>query len=286
MYWLCFALTIPVGDWSYKGPSQACLPRFIRLRFDVHSHHNRTMAFFTRGLPSSSCAFPPSTDAVSSCVLKYRHSFPVSHDYGQYCFGANNGSLLWSEDCCVTQIDTVAAIPKRGGQEMLLMEYKIALMIGSLRRDSFNRRLGHALAKLSVPDFSFHEVRLDDLRLYNQDDENAPVKVVVRLKKEITAAHGIVFVTPEYNPSIPGVLQNAIDHASRPYGQSVWAGKPAGMFKGFGRCAWHFDSATASAQHPCILGCPDDGPARSVSSGTLGQADCRVGEQRRSPLDP
>jgi chromate reductase len=72
-------------------------------------------------------------------------------------------------------------------------------------------------------------VRLDDLPLYNLDDDNAPAKAVVRLKKEITAADGVIFITPEYNRSIPGVLKNEIDHASRPYGQSVWAGKPAGI---------------------------------------------------------
>ena len=110
-----------------------------------------------------------------------------------------------------------------------MTHYKIALVVGSLRRDSFNRQLGHAVAKLAPPGFSFHEVRVDDLPLYNQDDDAAPAEAVKRLKKEISAADGLVFVTPEYNRSIPGVLKNAIDHASRPYGQSVWAGKPAGI---------------------------------------------------------
>ena len=110
-----------------------------------------------------------------------------------------------------------------------MIHSKIALVVGSLRRDSFNRQLGHAVAKLAPPGFSFHEVRVDDLPLYNQDDDAAPAEAVKRLKKEISAADGLVFVTPEYNRSIPGVLKNAIDHASRPYGQSVWAGKPAGV---------------------------------------------------------
>ena len=110
-----------------------------------------------------------------------------------------------------------------------MTHYKIALVIGSLRRDSFNRQLGHAVVKLAPSGFSFHEVRVDDLPLYNQDDDAAPAEAVKRLKKEISAADGVVFVTPEYNRSIPGVLKNAIDHASRPYGQSVWAGKPAGI---------------------------------------------------------
>ena len=107
--------------------------------------------------------------------------------------------------------------------------YHIAVIVGSLRKDSFNRRLGSALVKLAPPDFSFHPVRIDDLPLYNQDDDARPAEAVRRLKAQIGAAHGLLFITPEYNRSIPGVLKNAIDHASRPYGQSAWAGKPAGV---------------------------------------------------------
>ncbi|MCZ7009915.1 NADPH-dependent FMN reductase, partial [Salmonella enterica] len=72
-------------------------------------------------------------------------------------------------------------------------------------------------------------VEIGDLPLYNQDDDAAPAAPVVRLKSEIAGSDGVIFVTPEYNRSIPGVLKNAIDHASRPYGQSAWAGKPAGI---------------------------------------------------------
>ncbi len=72
-------------------------------------------------------------------------------------------------------------------------------------------------------------MEIGDLPLYNQDDDADPHASVRRLKGEIAAAHGVVFVTPEYNRSIPGVLKNAIDHASRPYGQSAWANKPAGV---------------------------------------------------------
>jgi chromate reductase len=110
-----------------------------------------------------------------------------------------------------------------------MSEYRIALVIGSLRRDSFNRHLANALVSLAPPELSFQEVRIDDLPLYNQDDDANPAEPVKRLKDEITASQGVLFVTPEYNRSIPGVLKNALDHASRPYGQSVWAGKPAGV---------------------------------------------------------
>ena len=107
--------------------------------------------------------------------------------------------------------------------------YQIAVIVGSLRKDSFNRKLATALAKLAPAEFSFKQVRLDDLPLYNQDDDGHPSDAVKRLKADITAADGLLFLTPEYNRSIPGVLKNAIDHASRPYGQSAWQGKPAGV---------------------------------------------------------
>jgi chromate reductase len=109
------------------------------------------------------------------------------------------------------------------------MSHSIAVIVGSLRKDSFNRRLASALARLAPPDFEFRQLRIDDLPPYNQDDDANPHASVRRLKSEITAASGLLFVTPEYNRSIPGVLKNAIDHASRPYGQSAWQGKPAGV---------------------------------------------------------
>ncbi len=110
-----------------------------------------------------------------------------------------------------------------------MSQYQIAVLVGSLRKDSFNRQLANAIVKLAPSEFSFKQVEIGDLPLYNQDDDVQPAESVKRLKAEITAAQGLLFVTPEYNRSIPGVLKNAIDHASRPYGQSVWAGKPAGV---------------------------------------------------------
>lgn len=110
-----------------------------------------------------------------------------------------------------------------------MAQYPIAVVVGSLRKDSFNHKLAQALKTLFPADFSLVEVRIDDLPLYNQDDDGQPSAQVTRLKGEIAAAQGVLFVTPEYNRSIPGVLKNAIDHASRPYGQSAWNGKPAGV---------------------------------------------------------
>lgn len=107
--------------------------------------------------------------------------------------------------------------------------YQIAVIVGSLRKESFNRKLADAVIKLAPAEFSFKQLKIDDLPLYNQDDDGNQAEPVKRLKNEIKAAQGLLFVTPEYNRSIPGVLKNAIDHASRPYGQNAWAGKPAGV---------------------------------------------------------
>lgn len=110
-----------------------------------------------------------------------------------------------------------------------MRKYQIAVVIGSLRKDSFNRKLANAIVKLAPPEFSFNQVKIDDLPLYNQDDDANQAASVKRLKSEIEDSQGILFVTAEYNRSIPGVLKNAIDNASRPYGQNAWAGKPAGV---------------------------------------------------------
>ncbi|SFN76829.1 NADPH-dependent FMN reductase [Nitrosospira briensis] len=110
-----------------------------------------------------------------------------------------------------------------------MSKFQIAVVVGSLRRDSFNQKLANAIMKLAAPEFSFKQSQIGDLPLYNQDDDDNPAEPVKRLKGEIAEAQGLLFVTPEYNRSMPGVLKNALDHASRPYGQNAWAGKPGGV---------------------------------------------------------
>jgi chromate reductase len=110
-----------------------------------------------------------------------------------------------------------------------MSQLNIAMIVGSLRRDSLNMKLAKAIAKLAPADFTFRHSQIEDLPLYNQDNDANQAPEVKRLKAEIAAAQGLLFVTPEYNRSVPGVLKNAIDHASRPYGQSAFSGKPAGL---------------------------------------------------------
>ena len=106
---------------------------------------------------------------------------------------------------------------------------KVAVIVGSNRRDSINRKLAHALAKLGSDKLAFNFVAIDDLPLYNQDLEAELPQSVVRFKSQIAAADGLLFVTPEHNRSIPALLKNAIDWGARPYGQNSWSGKPAAI---------------------------------------------------------
>ncbi|CAN5754294.1 NAD(P)H-dependent FMN reductase [soil metagenome] len=106
---------------------------------------------------------------------------------------------------------------------------KILGIAGSLRKDSYNRAALNAAVGM-VPDGAEIEVfEIDGLPGFSQDDEQDPPAKVVELKQKIREADAILFVTPEYNYSVPGVLKNAIDWASRPYGDSAWEGKPAGI---------------------------------------------------------
>jgi len=130
------------------------------------------------------------------------------------------------------------------------MPLKIAVLVGSLRKASFNRQLADALATLAPDDVDFQRQRIDDLPLYNQDDDKDQPAPTKRLKQAIRDADGVLFVTPEYNRSVPGVLKNAIDHASRPYGDSAFAGKPAAVI---GVSIGAIGTACAQQHLRCIL---------------------------------
>ncbi|WP_293800650.1 NADPH-dependent FMN reductase [uncultured Bosea sp.] len=106
-----------------------------------------------------------------------------------------------------------------------MAKLKLAIIVGSNRRESINRKLAQALAKLGEGAFDASFVKIDDLPMFNQDLEPNRPESTLRLKREIEAADAILIVTPEHNRSIPAVLKNAIDWASRPYGKNSWAGK-------------------------------------------------------------
>jgi chromate reductase len=104
----------------------------------------------------------------------------------------------------------------------------VAIVVGSLRKDSVSRKLAKAFAALN-PGLKFNIVEIGDLPHFDQDFEAAPPAQWVRFRQEVAAADAVLFVTPEYNRSIPGALKNAVDVGSRPYGSSVWNGKPGAV---------------------------------------------------------
>lgn len=110
-----------------------------------------------------------------------------------------------------------------------MRQIQIAVIVGSLRKESINRQLANAIAKMAPADVVFREIGIGDLPLYNQDADGNEASVVQEFRSAIRAADAVLFITPEYNRSLPGVLKNALDQGSRPYGQSVWDGKPAAV---------------------------------------------------------
>ncbi|WP_099074850.1 NADPH-dependent FMN reductase [Proteus alimentorum] len=110
-----------------------------------------------------------------------------------------------------------------------MSHFKIGIVVGSLRKDSFNKQTAHALTKLFPQEFTCQFIDISTLPLYNQDDDSHTPSSVIAFKQQIQASQGIIFITPEYNRSIPGALKNAIDQASRPYGTNAWNKIPAGI---------------------------------------------------------
>jgi chromate reductase len=103
----------------------------------------------------------------------------------------------------------------------------LAVLVGSNRRESLNRKLAQGIAKLAEGKFEVKFVQIDDLPIFNQDNESSPPAPVVRFKNEVKAADAILFVTPEHNRNVSALIKNAVDWGSRPYGQSIWGGKAA-----------------------------------------------------------
>ena len=110
-----------------------------------------------------------------------------------------------------------------------MKKYKIAVFVGSLRKESYNLKTAKALMALAPDSLSLELVRIAELPMFNEDLEATPPREWVALREQIRAADGLLFLTPEYNRSVPGVLKNTIDVGSRPYGQNSWDGKPAAV---------------------------------------------------------
>ncbi|CAB1245608.1 Quinone reductase [Ruminococcaceae bacterium BL-4] len=108
---------------------------------------------------------------------------------------------------------------------------KIGIFVGSLRRDSYSRFIAKAAVSLSPEELEFRFIDIGNLPLYNQDfdDDGQPPESYEKFRNEVADLDGLLFVTPEYNRSVPAVLKNALDVASRPYGHNVWSGKPGGI---------------------------------------------------------
>src|SRR5215472_11340132 len=140
--------------------------------------------------------------------------------------------LLGNSDVpsCLRRLGIYVALVSNHNQGSPAMaKVKIAVVVGSNRRESINAKLAHALARLGSEQAEFNFVSIGELPLYNQDLEGELPPSVVRFKAEIAAADGLLFVTPEHNRSIPAVLKNAIDWGARPYGRNPWNGKPAAI---------------------------------------------------------
>ena len=107
--------------------------------------------------------------------------------------------------------------------------HKIAVLVGSLRKESFSRKTAKALIALAPDSLALEIIDIGDLPIYNQDLEEMPPAAWTEFRERLKSFDGVLFVTPEYNRSIPAVLKNALDVASRPYGKNIWDGKPGAV---------------------------------------------------------
>lgn len=159
----------------------------------------------------------------------------------------------------------------------------IAVIVGSLRKDSINRKVANALAELAPPELKLGIVDIAQLPIYNQDADENPPAAWTAFRGRIKSAEAVLFVTPEHNRSVPAALKNAIDVGSRPYGKSAWSGKPGavvsaspGAIGGFGanhhlRQSLVFLNVPAMPQPEAYLGHADklfDGSGKLVDEGT------------------
>jgi chromate reductase len=159
----------------------------------------------------------------------------------------------------------------------------VAVIVGSLRKDSFNRKIANALTELAPPTLKLSIIEIGQLPMYNQDLDDKPPAAWTQFRERIVAADAVLFVTPEHNRSVPAALKNALDIGSRPYGKSVWNGKPGavvsaspGASGGFGanhhlRQSLVFLNVPAMAQPEVYIGGVDkllDASGKLANDGT------------------
>ena len=159
----------------------------------------------------------------------------------------------------------------------------VALMVGSLRKDSINRKVANALVELAPATLKLSIIEIGHLPIYNQDGDENPAAAWTQFRERIRSADAVLFVTPEHNRSVPAAMKNAIDVGSRPYGKSAWSGKPGavvsaspGSIGGFGanhhlRQSLVFLNVPAMAQPEAYLGGADklfDANGKLINEGT------------------
>jgi chromate reductase len=132
-----------------------------------------------------------------------------------------------------------------------MAKLKLGVVVGSNRRDSINRKLAEALVRLGGAAVEPAFIRIDDLPMYNQDNEQPVPAVVARFKSEVEGSDALLFVTPEHSRSIPAVLKNAIDWGARPWGKTSWPGKPAAVI---GTSGGVISTAVAQQHLKAVLG--------------------------------
>jgi chromate reductase len=149
----------------------------------------------------------------------------------------------------------------------------IAILVGSLRKESFSRKVANALVSVAPADMSFHFVDIGSVCFYNQDHDANPPADWTAFRDQIAAADAVLFVTPEYNRSVPGVLKNAIDVGSRPYGKAVLSGKPAAVISTSIGAIGGFGANHHLRQSLAFLNMPTLGQPEAYVGGTGGLFD-------------
>ena len=151
--------------------------------------------------------------------------------------------------------------------------HNVAVLVGSLRKESFSRKLAKTMVGMAPPALNLEILEIGNLPLYNQDDDANPPAASAAFKQQVQKADAVLFVTPEYNRSVPGVLKNAIDIASRPYGKSAWSGKPGAVISNSPGTVGGFGANHALRQSLVFLNVPAMPQPEAYIGGIAGMFD-------------